>query len=305
MSVGAYGIVKGSDVSPNDVEIFYHFVENRITSSVVSFKKLVSEDILTPLFHNIETTTDNNAVNNEIIGGLYNLKLNVEDFSNLGIYTLYIRPKQIRTIITDCGVLASLPSVRGIVIDLSNVPSEDRNKFTNQGLIGYRVEYINSTDNKKIPNLFRIVTSSFYCIPVVTNLTSTTQKTIRYQYSDSATNLLFLTLTPSSAPTNKSNVIPFIGQPNQKILLSNTLFNPKILEIEMVEHDSSTLANALYGNQSKSIGNGIYTIYDNNNNIYKQYNLYEVKDDYNETLFEVREQRSDIDETLTLENITT
>lgn len=305
MSVGAYGIVKGSDVSPNDVEIFYHFVENRITSSVVSFKKLVSEDILTPLFHNIETTTDNNAVNNEIIGGLYNLKLNVEDFSNLGIYTLYIRPKQIRTIITDCGVLASLPSVRGIVIDLSNVPSEDRNKFTNQGLIGYRVEYINSTDNKKIPNLFRIVTSSFYCTPVVTNLTSTTQKTIRYQYSDSATNLLFLTLTPSSAPTNKSNIIPFIGQPNQKILLSNTLFNPKILEIEMVEHDSSTLANALYGNQSKSIGNGIYTIYDNNNNIYKQYNLYEVKDDYNETLFEVREQRSDIDETLTLENITT
>ena len=305
MSVGAYGIVKGSDVSPNDVEIFYHFVENRITSSVVSFKKLVSEDILTPLFHNIETTTDNNAVNNEIIGGLYNLKLNVEDFSNLGIYTLYIRPKQIRTIITDCGVLASLPSVRGIVIDLSNVPSEDRNKFTNQGLIGYRVEYINSTDNKKIPNLFRIVTSSFYCTPVVTNLTSTTQKTIRYQYSDSAPNLLFLTLTPSSAPTNKSNVIPFIGQPNQKILLSNTLFNPKILEIEMVEHDSSTLANALYGNQSKSIGNGIYTIYDNNNNIYKQYNLYEVKDDYNETLFEVREQRSDIDETLTLENITT
>jgi hypothetical protein len=305
MSVGSYGIIKSSDVSPNDVEIFYHFVENRLSSSVVSFKKLISEDILTPLYHNNLTTTDSNAINNEIIGGLYNLKLKVSDFSNLGIYTLYIRPKQIRTIITDCGVLASLPSVRGIIIDLTNVPSEDRNKFTNQGLVGYRVEYINSTDNKKIPNLFRLVTSSFYCTPVVTNLTTTTQKTIRYQYSDSATNLIFLTLTPSSAPTNKSNVIPFIGQPNQKVLLSNTLFNPKVLEIEMVEHDSSTLANALYGNQSKSIGNGIYTIYDNNNNIYKQYNLYEVKDDYNESLFEVREQRTEIDETLTLENITT
>jgi hypothetical protein len=305
MSVGSYGIIKSSDVSPNDVEIFYHFVENRLSSSVVSFKKLISEDILTPLYHNNLTTTDSNAINNEIIGGLYNLKLKVSDFSNLGIYTLYIRPKQIRTIITDCGVLASLPSVRGIIIDLTNVPSEDRNKFTNQGLVGSRVEYINSTDNKKIPNLFRLVTSSFYCTPVVTNLTTTTQKTIRYQYSDSATNLIFLTLTPSSAPTNKSNVIPFIGQPNQKILLSNTLFNPKVLEIEMVEHDSSTLANALYGNQSKSIGNGIYTIYDNNNNIYKQYNLYEVKDDYNESLFEVREQRTEIDETLTLENITT
>ena len=27
MSVGSYGIIKSSDVSPNDVEIFYHFVE--------------------------------------------------------------------------------------------------------------------------------------------------------------------------------------------------------------------------------------------------------------------------------------
>lgn len=305
MSVGAYGIVKGSDVSPNDVEIFYHFVENRLSSSVVTFKKLNSNDILTPLYHNNQTIDDNNAINNELIGGLYNLKLTSDDFSNLGVYTLYIRPKQIRTVITDCGVLSSLPSVRGIVIDLSNVNSDDRNKFTNQGLIGYRVEYINSSDSKKIPNLFRIVTSSFYCTPVVTNLTTTTQKTIRYQYSDSVTNLLFLTLTPSSSPSNKSNVIPFIGQPNQKILISNTLFNPKMIEIEMVEHDSSTLANALYGNQSKSIDNGIYTIYDKNNNIYKQYNLFEIKNDYGDSLFEVREQRNEIDETLTLENITT
>ena len=71
----------------------------------------------------------------------------------------------------------------------------------------------------------------------------------------------------------------------------------------MVEHDSSTLAHALYGNQSKAIGSGIYSIYDNNNNIYKQYNLYEVKDDFNETLFEIREEKSEIDETLTIENI--
>lgn len=304
MSIGSYGTVKGSDVSPNDVEIFYHYVENRLTSSVVSFKKLVSNDILTPLYHNNLTTNDIEANNVEILGGLYNLKLNVDDFSNLGIYTLHLRPKQIRTTITDCGVLASLPSVRGIIVDISNVPSEDRNKFVSQGLTGFKIEYINTTDNKKIPNLFRIITSSFYCTPVVTNLTTTSQKTIRYQYSESATNLLFLTLTPSSAPTNKANIIPFIGQPNQKILISNTLFNPKTIEIEMVEHDSSTLAHALYGNQSKAIGSGIYSIYDNNNNIYKQYNLYEVKDDFNETLFEVREERSEIDETLTIENIT-
>ena len=72
----------------------------------------------------------------------------------------------------------------------------------------------------------------------------------------------------------------------------------------MVEHDSSTLAYALYGNQSKAVSSGIYTIYDNNNNIFKQYNLYEVKDEFNETLFEIRENKTDIDETLNFDDIT-
>jgi hypothetical protein len=64
------------------------------------------------------------------------------------------------------------------------------------------------------------------------------------------------------------------------------------------------LAHALYGDQTKAITPGIYTIYDNNKNIYKQYNLYEVKDEFNETLYEVREERESIDETLNLGNIT-
>lgn len=304
MAVGSYGIVRSADVSPNDVEILYHYTSGRTATSSVTLKKLVSTDILTPVFHNGDTTDDVDAPNVEILGGLYNLKLSSDDFSDLGIYTLYIRPKQIRTTITDCGILASLPSVRGLVIDLSNVPSEDRNKFIPQGLIGYRIEYINTTDNKKIPNFYRIVTSSFYCTPVVSNLTSTTQKAIRYQYSDQPTNLMFLTITPSSAPSSKPNTVPFIGQPSQKIIFSNTFFNPTTVEIEMVEHDASTLAHALYGNQSKAVSPGIYTIYDNNNNIYKQYNLFEIKDDFNETLYEVREERTDIDETLNFDTIT-
>jgi hypothetical protein len=60
----------------------------------------------------------------------------------------------------------------------------------------------------------------------------------------------------------------------------------------------------LYGNQTKAITPGIYTIYDENNEIYKQYNLYEIKDEFSETLYEVREERTDIDETLGLDNIT-
>ncbi len=304
MAVGSYGIIRPSDVSPQDVEIYYHYVSDRTFTSDVTLKRLNPQEVLTPVFHNSDTTDDATAPDVEILGGLYNLKLSSDDFSELGIYTLHIRPKQIRTTISDCGILASLPSVRGLIIDLSNVPSEDRNKFTAQGLVGYRIEYINPDNNTKIPNFYRVVTSSFYCTPVVSNLTNTTQKAIRYQYSDQATNLMFLTLTPSSAPSSKPNTVPFIGQPAQKIILTNTFVNPTTVEIEMVEHDATTLAHALYGNQTKAIEQGIYTIYDSNNNIYRQYNLYEVKDDLNETLYEVRERKTDIDQTLNFDTIT-
>jgi hypothetical protein len=108
---------------------------------------------------------------------------------------------------------------------------------------------------------------------VVTNEINTTQKSIRYRYVEGTSNLIFLTLSPSSSPTNKPNATPFIGQPNQNIIISNTYFNPVTLEIEMVEYDISSLAIALYGNQTKSIDDGIYTIYDSENNIYRQYNL--------------------------------
>jgi hypothetical protein len=304
MAVGSYGIVRPADVSPDDVEILYHYAADRVATTNVTLKKLTSNQVLTPILHTGTTTTDTAAVGTEILGGLYNLQLSATDFSNLGIYTLYIRPKQIRTSIMDCGVLASLPSVRGVVIDLSNVPSADRNKFTPQGLVGYRIEYINPNDNKKLPNFYKIVTSSFYCTPVTANLNTTTQKSVRYQYSEGATNFMFLTITPSSAPSNKPNTVPFIGSPGQKIILSNTYVNPTTIEIDMVEHDASTLANALYGNQTKAVTPGIYTIYDKDNNIYRQYNLFEIKDDFNETLYEVREKRNDIDETLNFDTIT-
>ena len=304
MAVGSYGIVRPADVSPADVEILYHYVSGRTTDSKVNLKKLDSTSILTPIYHSGTTTSDTAAVGNEVLGGLYNLKLGSENFSELGIYTLYVRPKQIRTSIMDCGVLASLPSVRGLVIDLSNIPAEDKSKFTPQGLVGYRIEYINNDGtNQKIPNFYRMVTSCFYCTPIVTNLSNTSDKAVRYQYTDQTSNLMFLTITPSSSPSSRPNVVPYIGVPGQKIIITNTFFNPTAIEIEMVEHDASTLANALYGNQSKAITPGIYTIYDKDNNIYKQYNLYEIKDQFNDTLYEVREERDNIDESLNLDNI--
>jgi hypothetical protein len=100
-------------------------------------------------------------------------------------------------------------------------------------------------------------------------------------------------LSPSSAPSNKPSATPFIGQPNQNIIITNTYFNPITVEVQVAEQDLDTLGIALYGNQTKSIEDGIYTIYDSANNIYRQYNLYEIRDEFNALLYEVRQDRGD------------
>ena len=288
MATGNYGIVRPSDVSPEDIEIILHYTPSRDQTTNFTLTTLDSIQYLRPYYNNADT----GGATTEILGGLYNLVLPADQFNALGIYTLYFRPAQIRTIINDCGVLSSSPNTKGIIINIQDVPPEFRNKFTNQGLVGFRIEYLNS-DGTKVPNFFRIITSNFYCEPVTQNLTNTSQKSVRYRYSDGSTNLMFCTLTPSSSPTTRPNATPYIGAPAQNIIITNTFFNPSVVEVEIVEHDASTLAIALYGNQTKSIEDGIYTIYDSSNNIYRQYNLYEIRDQYNELLYEVRQDRGD------------
>lgn len=289
MATGSYGTIRPADVSPEDVEIILNYTPSRDQTNNFVLTKLDARTLLRPYFNNANTGGNPNI---ELLGGLYNLVLPSDQFNRIGIYTLFIRPAQIRTTILDCSVLSAIPNVRGIVIDLNAVPAQYRNKFTTQGLVGFRVEYLNS-DGTKIPNFFRIITSSFFCEPVIQNLTNTAQKAVRYRYTDNNTSLVFCTLSPSSAPSNKPNSVPYIGQPNQNIIVTNTFFNPITLDIEIAEHDFSTLAIALYGNQTKSIDDGIYTLYDSDNNIYKQYNLYEIKDQFNQTLYEVRQDRED------------
>jgi len=302
MAIGSYGTIRPSDVSPEDVEILMVYTPSRDVTDDFTLTKLNAPTILRPYFNN--TQTGGNA-GVEVLGGLYNLSLPAQQFNALGIYTLYLRPAQIRTVITDCGVLSALPTVKGIVVDLGNVPAEYQNKFVPQGLVGFRIEYLNP-DGSKIPNFFRVVTSCFFCEPVVTNETNSNQKAIRYRYVDGTSNLLFLTLSPSSSPTNNPNATPFIGQPTQGIIISNTYFNPVTIEIEMVEYDISSLGIALYGNQTKSIDDGIYTIYDSQNNIYRQYNLYEIRNEFNALLYEVKQSRgTNIDFSKNFTTITT
>ena len=75
MAVGSYGIVRPADVSPDDVEIIYHYALDRVSTTPVTLKKLTSNQVLTPIFHSGATTSDTAAVGTEILGGLYNLKM--------------------------------------------------------------------------------------------------------------------------------------------------------------------------------------------------------------------------------------
>lgn len=305
MAGGTYGIIRGADVDPSDVEVFYSYSPSRDKAGS-SLVKLDSNEVLSKTDN--PNKSQSNIIGNEQFPGLFTLKLPVSTFGVKGFYTIIIKPVEIRTKIVDCGVLSAFPDVKGLVFDLATIPTNFVNKFENNGLIGYRIEYLNtnsSSNEAKLNNFFKIITSNNRCEPVNQNLTNSSQKAIRYRFNDNSS-LTFCTVSPSSSSSVKPNTFPFIGQPNQQVIITNTFFNPIMLEVEMVEHDIETLAFGIFGNQTKSLEDGIYTIYNFNNDIYKQYNLYEIKDKFTgKPLFEVREVRDSIDFTKNFVDITT
>ncbi len=297
MAVGTYGITRPADVSIDDIDIYYNYTPNRETFNDVIYK-LNANEILS---YNILPDEDKIDGSDNILEGLYNLKLPASVFNKLGIYTIYIKPKRIVTTIVDCGVLSSLSNVRGIVLDANQLPDGLK---SNNALQGYRIEYIDTLTNKKIRNLSRFVVTSNKVIPVVDNSNGASEKSTRYKFDDSS-NLLFLQLTPSSSSDIKSNLLPFIGTANQKIIISNTFFSPVVLEIDLVANTIDTLTDLVGGEVIKDIDNGIITYFDSNRNITRQFNVYEIKDDFgNVSLFEVKERRTNIDESQDFDVVT-
>lgn len=298
MATGNYGTIRPADVSVEDVEIFYSYTPNRESITSVELFPLDPSQVLIP-------ASDPNNVS-EIFGGLYTLKLPTTVFGTKGFYNIIIRPKQIRTTIQDCSVLIDNQYVKGIVFDINQIPLEFQNRFENGNLVGYRVEYLkeqSGTGQDKIQNLFRIITSNNRALPV-TQSQGNSNASVAYTFNNNSTSV-FCTVSPSSAPAIKPNAVPFIGNPQQDVIITNTFFDPVMLEIEMVEFDDETLAYALFSNQTKSLEDGIYTIYNFGNQIYRQYNLYEVKDQFTgKPLYEVREQKFTIDPTKDFDDIT-
>ena len=287
MATGVYGTIRPSDVSVDEIEMYYNYIPDRNTSNNDMFI-LDPEEVLEYCYL---PDDDPNIGSTSLLEGLYDLTIPAETFNKTGIYTIFMRPKMYSVTIVDCSVLSSLPTVKGIVINSADLSEELR---TNNSLQGFRIEYVNA-DGTKLRNTVRHVVTSNKVSITTENIGNSSQKAQRYRFDDAGTQI-FLQLTPSSASDVKPNATPFIGTVGQTILLSNTYFTPLAIEIELTENTIDTLTELIAGEQIKDVDNGILTYYDKNRVITKQFSLFEVKDDTSDvSLYEVKQKRDNID----------
>lgn len=295
MAVGTYGTTRPSDIPISEIDMFYTYMANRETQSLTTIR-LEPTELLTE--HQLPDDEKISSSEN-LLEGMFDLKLPATTFNNLGIYNIYLKPKARMLTISDCGVLSALPTINGLLIDINIIDSE---LIANNALQGYRVEYLDDNNNK-IRNVVRYIVSSNKVVPVTENVGNTSQRAVRYRFDDSGT-LLFLQLTPSSSTDVKPNLKPFIGKAGQKIIISNTFFNPIMIEVEMVENDVDTIVNYVAGEQIKDVDKGIVSYYDKNREIVKQMDVYEIKNDVgNVSLYEVKQIRENIDITQDFDEI--
>ena len=259
MANGTYGIRKPANITADDVQIYYNYKPTRGTDTTDfnDFKKL-DEDVSSVL----KTCVENSG---QTISGLYNLRLPLEKFGKKGIYTIYIAPRELEVQIIDVSTLTGdYTNVRGVVFNAvqEGMPSG------NGSLVGYRMDFLDDAHNPT--GEYRIITSSNLCEPVSQNTSSSAmQKGIRYRFNDSS-QLVFCTVTPSTASSFKSNALPYIGKTGEWVRLVNTKFNPLLIEIEMVEHDIETVSTMLEGPQLRNLDTGVITTFDMDGNIYHQ-----------------------------------
>ena len=248
------------NITEKDIEIYYHYrpSRGRDDADFKNFKKLDSK-----LLSKTSATNEESSDAFEL-PGLYNLRLPLKTFNKKGIYTIYIKPKEIFTNIVDVSTLASHPTIKGIVLNGNSI--ENDLLTSNGSLVGYRVEYFNDDVRSEE---FRVITSNNHCEPVAQNLNDPSQKGVRYRFNESSP-LIFCTLTPSSTMSFKSNSTPFIGKATQKIALINTKFEPIMMEIEMVEHDIETVSTMLEGDQLRNLETNTISTFNNEGGIYHQ-----------------------------------
>ena len=286
MSSGVFGTVRPAKLNPSrDAEILYYFSPSRgeTSSSFNGYKRLDASECLVPsVEHNDEST---------IINGLFKLKLPLDKFSEKGIYTIYIRPKECKTKIVDVSVLAAYPDVKGIVLNTN----DEGLSGLDSNLVGYRIEFNDGTT--------RLIKSCNRCEPVIVNTGDGYPKSTRYNLTDGSSNYVFCTVSPSSSPTFKPNAKPYIGEPGVDIKVINTFFTPQLYTVEMVSHDIETLTYMIEGDQTNDRDNAIITTYNDKHEIYHQSDYYVLKDKLGKPLYNVRKKRENIDINQSYDNI--
>lgn len=287
MAVGTYGTVKLADVDFNDVDVLYAYAPDRESLGDTQF---------VPMYN----TVTNNELRKMIgVDGAYKLRLPASIFNRLGFYSIIIRPKTFQTEIVDCSIVVTnndqeiQVSKKGIVIP--------KLQFQSSGsLIGYQLEYFDD-NGTKIKNFHRIITSSDLVSINPSNNTSNASSTT--YVLDPNGNQLFLTLTPDEGSLITDQVSTDLGKAGQQILISNTFFDPVMIEVEMVDQSIKTLSYALYGESTRDLETGVYSIFDDNGNLYRQYNLITRKKQFSNGNIDIKQERSGIDRTQTFFNL--
>ena len=159
----------------------------------------------------------------------------------------------------------------------------------------YRLEFEDGTT--------RLIKSCNRCEPVIVNTGDGYPKSTRYNLTDSSSDFVFCTVSPSSSPTFKPNAKPYIGEPGKEVKLINTFFTPQMYVIEMVTHDMDTLSYMLEGDQTNDRDNAIITTYNDKHEIYHQSDYYVLKDRLGNPLYTVRKRREIIDTNQSYDNI--
>ena len=278
MAVGIYGTKKLADVDFNDVDVLYSYSPNR---------ESVTDNQLKLMFPNISS---GDFIKMFGADGAYKLKLPASIFNQLGFYVVLIKPKTFETHIVDCSYVITETnediqiSRKGIVIP--------KLQFQGTGsLIGYQIEYFDD-NGVKIKNFHKIVTGSDPVTPAQTS-PPTQGSTTGYVLNNNGASL-FLTLTPDEVSLISNLAKADIGKSGQKILISNTFFDPIMIEVEMVDQTIKTLSYGIFGNSTRDMETGIYSIFDNQNNLYKQYNLVTRKKTFSNGEIQYKQERDSI-----------
>lgn len=277
MSSGVFGSIRPANVNPSiDVEILYYYRPTRSTTSsdFSGFKSLNPSEVL------IQSKTESGSA----IQGIFDLRLPLNEFNRKGFYSIYIRPKVLTAKIVDVSVLASYTDVKGLVLNLND---GDLASAGVTDLTGYRIEFSDGSS--------RLIKTCNRCEPTIVNTGDGYPKTTRYNLTDTSSEYVFCTVSPSSSPTFKPNASPYIGKPTEEISVINTKFTPQLLEVEMTENDADTISYMLKGAQVRDRDNGIITTYNDENEIYQQFDYYTVKNKLGEALYDVKKPRTNID----------